>query len=212
MRSLGIMRRPSSAVLFGALVLTLAACSIQAQQVQDQKSTKKLRPFVPPPTPATLPDCPKTPHWTFSDLDAQADIVLGKEKRVLALLREVSTWFEVNPKHPTALDSSRELRRFMGEFSDEDGKLLYMARQVDRLRAESNDTTRSLSEKATVMEGVADKLKKTTDNSNQIVSGLRQLEAMGFEVHGNGWNEPRWTVTRTLDADKGCYIEIGSMR
>jgi len=100
----------------------------------------------------------------------------------------------------------------MGEFSDEDGKLLYMARQVDRLRAESNDTTRSLSEKATVMEGVADKLKKTTDNSNQIVSGLRQLEAMGFEVHGNGWNEPRWTVTRTLDADKGCYIEIGSMR
>jgi hypothetical protein len=40
--------------------------------------------------------------------------------------------------------------------------------------------------KAKRMESVTDKISKTDDNSKQILIALRQLEAMGFELHGNG--------------------------
>jgi hypothetical protein len=193
-------------LFFAALVLTLVPC-MGAQKAQDPNSTKPLPKFVPPRS-GTLPDCPNTTHYSTKDLDEQSDIVLGKGKRVLALLNHVSTWFEVDPKHQNAIDASRELRQFNASFSDEMAKLQYMFTQSDIMKL----WEAAIRGGDIFMEELINKLSSTLALDKRIKSEMRQLKAMGFDSDGDGWTSAKWTLERTLDPNKECYIVTAFMK
>jgi hypothetical protein len=95
----------------------------------------------------------------------QNDIVMGKAARTLALIRDVMTWYEVDPEHPEAVSKSRQLREFLGSFHEEHGHLLAMyfankgvLRKEDILLLDEADSTKK-----------------------EIESKMRRLKAMGFQ-------------------------------
>src|SRR5581483_3404154 len=98
----------------------------------------------------------------LSLLDEQTDIVLGKEKRVLALLDTVSTWYTINPDNPAALAASVELRTYSSSLIHEDTKLVAMLQNTVTPSCLANNTL----------------LKRITHSSalmNEIASQVRQL-------------------------------------
>jgi hypothetical protein len=50
------------------------------------------------------------------ELDKQADVVIGKGRKTLALVKDVTTWYEVDEKHPEALEKGEQLKHFMRQF------------------------------------------------------------------------------------------------
>lgn len=95
----------------------------------------------------------------------QNDIVMGKAARTLALIRDVMTWYEVDPEHPEAVSKSKQLREFLGSFHEEHGHLLAMyfanegiLRKEDILLLDEADSTKK-----------------------EIESKMRRLKAMGFQ-------------------------------
>lgn len=99
-----------------------------------------------------------------SALDVQADVVIGKGRKTLALIRSVSYFYEVDEHHPQAITDSEQMRKFLRQFQDEWDGLV-------RLRS---DNPESLGNEDVQKLGEAADLKK------QIDSKLKQLQAMGF--------------------------------
>jgi tetratricopeptide (TPR) repeat protein len=99
-------------------------------------------------------------------LTEQIDVVTGKGRRTLALIADVSTWYEIDPKHPNAVAESQELRKFLTAFKEEYDKLLSIY-VINEHLYEKED--RAL-------------LQGPGDLSEQIESKMRQLKAMGFEI------------------------------
>jgi hypothetical protein len=96
--------------------------------------------------------------------DSQADVVIGRGRKTLALIGQVSTWYEADENHADAIAKSEQLRSFLRQFCDEwDGLAnLYNANQL----VWRDEETQRFAE--------AGDLKKLIDGK------LRQLEAMGF--------------------------------
>jgi tetratricopeptide (TPR) repeat protein len=99
-------------------------------------------------------------------LTEQIDVVTGKGRRALALITDVSSWYEINPKHPDAVAESQELRKFFTAFKEEYDKLLTIY-VINEHLYEKEDR---------------DLLNGPSDLSGQIDSKMRQLKAMGFEI------------------------------
>src|SRR5438045_4158989 len=98
-------------------------------------------------------------------LQNQADVVLGKEKRTLSLIRDVMIWYDVDPSHSEAQEKQRQLRQFLGEFRDEIDKLADITEANKRwAKVEDNDI-----------------YVDAVDNAETIRRKLTQLKAMGFK-------------------------------
>ena len=116
--------------------------------------------------PAHNPPCDAA---KLSDLDEQADTVLGKEKRVLALLNDVSTWFTINPKNPDALEASRDLRKFYSSFIEEGKKMSSLLNALG---------TTCVAQKTPI----ADKIATATEGLATIQSQLRTGKGNGIRA------------------------------
>ena len=126
---------------------------------------------------------PTKPKATLSGVREQRDVVLGKKKRTLALLQQVSVWYEVDPKHPEALAKAKELRQFYKSFLEESLKLNRMYQEV----AAAANSWGKLSKEEQDQWTQRDNDILEIINSDEIDSKLRQLEAMGFDHTLDGW-------------------------
>ena len=97
-------------------------------------------------------------------LQEQNDVVLGKERRTLALIRDVAIWFEVDSKHSEEVSKAKQLREFYAAFHEEYGRLLFIYRANERILGR----------------GVL-LLEEAMSGSDELESKMRQLKAMGFE-------------------------------
>ena len=98
-------------------------------------------------------------------ISEQNDVVMGKAQRTLALIQEVSTWYEVDSTHPTALAKSRELRDFYSSFREEYGKLALAYRANESLFRDRDILL----------------LEESQGAEKEIESKMRRLKAMGFQ-------------------------------
>jgi hypothetical protein len=93
----------------------------------------------------------------------RSDTVIGSGKMVLALIDQVSTWYQVDKDHPNAIAKSDELRKmypkFLASWRD---IILYADANKTLLRAEDLETI-------------------PFDLNKDVESKMRQLKAMGFE-------------------------------
>lgn len=98
-------------------------------------------------------------------LQEQNDVVMGKEQRTLALIRDVTIWYEVDSNHQEALAKSKQLREFYASFHDEYRSLLRMYRANEGI----------------LRHGDVLFLEEAMKGSEEIESKMRRLKAMGFE-------------------------------
>jgi hypothetical protein len=96
--------------------------------------------------------------------EGQSDVVIGKGKKTLALIRQVSNWYEVDEDHPEAKEKGEQLRQFLPQFRSEWDTLLRIY-QNNKRHWEKSD-----------VEG----MEKLLALKKEIDSRIRQLEAMGF--------------------------------
>jgi hypothetical protein len=170
------------AMAFGTLAAAQPPAEKQTTQTTSQTPTRPARAFTVPPMPSPKP-CPTVTTVTIRDLEEQMDVVAGKRRKTLALLEQVSTWYEIDQKHPDALAKSRELRQFWQSFEFNYVKLLEMFKvALDKKVLSMPDSVNTL--------------------SDEIDSKLRQLQAMGFELKGDGWK----SYVPVIDAKKWCYV------
>ncbi len=100
-------------------------------------------------------------------LEEQSDVVIGKGRKTLALIREVSTWYEVDENHPEAKEKGEQLRQFLSQFKSEWGTLLRIY-DNNKQRWRNSDL---------------EKMDEPLALNKEIDSKKRQLEAMGFDFH-----------------------------
>lgn len=98
-------------------------------------------------------------------LQEQNDVVLGKERRTLALIRDLAIWFEVDPKHSEALSKAKQLREFYAAFHDEYSRLLLIYRDNENILGGGDILL----------------LQEALSGAEELESKMRQLKAMGFE-------------------------------
>lgn len=98
-------------------------------------------------------------------LQEQNDVVLGKERRTLALIRDVAVWFEVDPKHSEAVSKAKQLREFYAAFHEEYRRLLFIYRANE-----------SILERGDIL-----LLQEAMSGSDELESKMRQVKAMGFQ-------------------------------
>jgi hypothetical protein len=98
-------------------------------------------------------------------IEEQNDTVMGKGQRTLALIRDVTTWYEVDSTNPKATTAAEQLRDFYASFGEEYHKL--------QLIHEAN-------EKILTSEDIL-LLQEATKASQEITSKMRRLTAMGFQ-------------------------------
>lgn len=97
-------------------------------------------------------------------LEEQNDIVIGKGKKTLALIREVSIWYEVDENHPDAKEKGEQLRQFFSQFEREWDTML-------RIYNNNKQHWRNAD---------LEKLDEPLALKKEIESKKRQLQAMGF--------------------------------
>lgn len=119
---------------------------------------------------------------TLAGLREQRDVVIGKKRRTLALLQQVTTWYEVDPHHPDAVAKSKELRQFYRSYLTESIKLSKIYQELD-----AKSPWGKLSPEDREVWGKIDKDIADARNGEEIYSKLRQLEAMGFDHTLEGW-------------------------
>lgn len=104
-------------------------------------------------------------------LKAQVDVVIGRGKRTLALIKSLQRWYEVDKYHPDAVAESKELRQFYPAFQEEYNKLLDIINLNDHLWRNESEPIDLLA-----------KDPDFTDLKDEIESQMRRLKAMGFEL------------------------------
>lgn len=97
-------------------------------------------------------------------LEEQSDVVIGKGRKTLALIREVSTWYEVDENHPEAKEKGEQLRQCFSQFKREWGTLLRIY-DNNKQRWRNSDL---------------EKMDEPLSLDKEIDRKKRQLEAMGF--------------------------------
>jgi len=97
-------------------------------------------------------------------LTEQIQVVTGKGRRTLALIADVSSLCEIDPKQPDAVAKSQELRTFFTAFKEEYDKLLKI--YVINQSLYQKEDSKLLNEPSAL--------------SEQIESKMSQLKAMGF--------------------------------
>ena len=105
-------------------------------------------------------------------LKAQVDVVVGKGRRTLALLKSLQTWYEVDKDHPYAVAEAAELRQFYPAFQEEYKKMYDVIILNERLWRNEQEGTELL-----MAENPA-----PSDLKDEIESQMRRLKAMGFEL------------------------------
>jgi hypothetical protein len=96
-------------------------------------------------------------------------------------LQQVSTWYEVDPKHPDAVEKAKELCQFYKSLLQESVKLSKMYQEV------APATLTGVSKEERELWLGRDKKIEEVLNDDGIDSKLRQLEAMGFDHTLDGW-------------------------
>jgi len=109
----------------------------------------------------------------------QADVVLGKARRTKALINDVMTWYEVDPKHPDAVAHAETLREFDTTYIDEYKELLTAFRDFQDRGIFPKELSSKGDDKD--LTPVLDILMTALDENKEIESLMRQLRAMGFE-------------------------------
>lgn len=95
----------------------------------------------------------------------QNDIAVGKEQRTIALIRDVTTWYEVDSSHPDAVAKARQLRDFYAAFHDEYAKL-HLTYGANKSFFNGEDIFL---------------LEESMSGAEEIESKMRRLKAMGFK-------------------------------
>jgi hypothetical protein len=96
-------------------------------------------------------------------LKERSDTVIGSGKMVLALIEQVSTWYQVDKEHPTAIAKSEELKRMYPKFFASWRDIILYAEANKSLLKEQNLGAIPF------------------DLNKEVESQMRQLKAMGFE-------------------------------
>jgi hypothetical protein len=118
---------------------------------------------------ATLP---KAGAVTAAAIQRQGDLVLDKKKSTEALADQVIAWYEINPKHPGAVEKVKELRGSYKSLLAENMTLLDMMREY-RIQTAGDENVDTLLTLSSHVNEVA---------NHSVVDGkVQQLEAMGFD-------------------------------
>jgi len=112
-----------------------------------------------------------THEEALDKLEAQGDVVIGKGKRTLALIKALETWYEVDKDHPDAIAKSKELRQFYPDYQKEYDKLFRIINLNKQLWRSENEATDVLAEDP-----------ELGDLRKDIERQMRRLTAMGFEL------------------------------
>ena len=102
-------------------------------------------------------------HQALNGVAERTDKVIGSGKMVLALIGQVSTWYEVDKDHPDATAKSEDLRKMNSTFKSYWRDLMVYLQANKSLLKETD------------LEVIPFDMKK------EIESKMRQLKAMGFE-------------------------------
>jgi hypothetical protein len=109
----------------------------------------------------------------------QADVVFGKARRTKALINDMMTWYEVDPKHPDAVAQGEALREFYASYRDEFKELLTAYRDFEDQDIFPKEAGPSGDDKD--LYPVVDALTTALNENKEIESSMRRLRAMGFE-------------------------------
>jgi hypothetical protein len=137
--------------------------------------------------PKKQPDC-KRPTYSKSVMEDQIDTVIGKQKMMLALIDESSSWMQVDSKHTDAVATFQKLRRFEGEWMENSKLLLFMVGG-----APDDDFG--------WFDRMHEKIAELMDVNTKIFSGLTQLKSMGLDTEVTG---STGTIKRQPDETRGC--------
>ena len=110
-------------------------------------------------------------RYTFSSREAaipaitnQSDIVIGKGKRVLALINSAEVWLQINEEHTEAINAFRELRKFYSAYEREFKTLIQM----------------HSSNKAILSNNDISLFSDPMSDNEKIKRRMNQISAMGF--------------------------------
>src|SRR5215471_14994868 len=110
---------------------------------------------------------PKLPGITATAIQKQSDLVLEKKRNTDALADQVIAWYEINPKHPGAMEKAQELHGSYKSLLAENIALLDMLRDY-RIQTSGDGNASTLLTLSTRVNEVA--------NHSAIDSKMGQLE------------------------------------
>ncbi|MEK6211930.1 MAG: hypothetical protein AABM64_16435 [Pseudomonadota bacterium] len=145
-------------------ILDESAVQTLVKGATEKKAEQKNVAVIPPETRFSFPSRDKA----LSALIEQADKVIGRGKRTLALISQAEIWLGVNEEHSEAKHTFRQLRRFYRDFQYDSDTLIKLY--------EANKGKFKDADLAVVSEPL--------DLKEQIKRKMTQLKAMGFREYG----------------------------